>query len=126
MTASSFLISDFKYVQGNYRKEYLKTYTSAFISRIKEVKEYEACDNEYLDIEEVQKAIGLLLKQDNEITGTEGFESILFPDIQNHIIIHHIYNRRTSTPCRYTIPRRSEGKIQWKKISLSCERTTER
>ncbi len=78
MNASSFLISDSKYVQGNYRKEYLKAYTSAFISRIKEVKEYEACDNEYLDIEEVQKAIGLLLKQDNEITGTEGFDPAFF------------------------------------------------
>ena len=78
MKASSFLISDSKYVQGNYRKEYLKAYTSAFISRIKEVKEYEAHDNEYLDIEEVQKAIGLLLKQDNEITGTDGFDQSFF------------------------------------------------
>lgn len=78
MKASSFLISDSKYVQGNYRKGYLKAYTSAFISRIKEVKEYEAHDNEYLDIEEVQKAIGLLLKQDNEITGTEGFDPAFF------------------------------------------------
>ena len=78
MKASSFLISDSKYVQGNYRKEYLKAYTSAFISRIKEVKEYDAHDNEYLDIEEVQKAIGLLLKQDNEITGTEGFDPAFF------------------------------------------------
>ncbi len=78
MKASSFLISDSKYVQGNYRKEYLKAYTSAFISRIKEVKEYEEHDNEYLDIEEVQKAIALLLKQDNEITGTEGFNPAFF------------------------------------------------
>jgi uncharacterized protein (UPF0305 family) len=78
MKAYSFLISDSKYVQGNYRKEYLKAYTSAFISRIKEVKEYEAHDNEYLDIEEVQKAIGLLLKQDYKITGTEGFDPAFF------------------------------------------------
>lgn len=78
MKATSFLISDSKYVQGNYRKEYLKTYTSAFISRIKEVKEYKAHDNEYLDIKEVQKAIGLLLKQDTEITGTEGFDPAFF------------------------------------------------
>ena len=78
MKAISFLIRDSKYVQGNYRKEYLKAYTIAFISRIKEVKESEAHDNEYLDIEEVQKAIRLLLKQNNEITGTEGFDPAFF------------------------------------------------
>lgn len=78
MKATSFLIRDSKYVQGNYRKEYLKAYTIAFISRIKEVKESEAHDNEYLDIEEVQKAIRLLLKQNNEITGTEGFDPAFF------------------------------------------------
>jgi uncharacterized protein (UPF0305 family) len=78
MKATSFLIRDSKYVPGNYRKEYLKAYTSAFISCIKEVKEYESHDNGYLDIEEVQKAIRLLLKQDNEITGTEGFDPAFF------------------------------------------------
>ena len=113
-------------MQGNYRKEYLKAYTSAFISRIREVKEYESRDNEYLDIEEVQKSIRLLLKQENEITGKGGFRSSLFPDIQNHILIHHIYTQGISTPCRYTFPWRLEGEIRWKKLSLSCERTTER
>ena len=78
MKATSFLISDSQYVQGNYRKEYLKAYTSAFISRIKEVKEYKSHDNEYLDMEEVQKAIKLLLKQENEITGTDGFDPAFF------------------------------------------------
>jgi uncharacterized protein (UPF0305 family) len=78
MKATSFLISDSQYVQGNYRTEYLKAYTSAFISRIKEVKEYESHDNENLDIEEVQKAIRLLLKQENEITGTDGFDPTFF------------------------------------------------
>ena len=78
MKATSFLISDSQYVQGNYRKEYLKAYTSAFISRIREVKEYESRDNEYLDIEEVQKSIRLLLKQENEITGKDGFDPAFF------------------------------------------------
>ena len=78
MKATSFLISDAQYVPGNYRKEYLKAYISAFISRIKEVKEYESDDNEYLDLEEVQKAIRLLLKQENEITGTGGFDPAFF------------------------------------------------
>ena len=76
--ANSFLISDSKYVQGNYRKEYLKAYTSAFISRIKDVKEYNLLNNEYLDKDDVQKAIKLLLKQENEITAPGGFDPAFF------------------------------------------------
>ncbi|MBI4813238.1 MAG: DUF2115 domain-containing protein [Methanobacterium sp.] len=78
MQASSFLIQDARYVQGSYRKEYLKAYTIAFIARIKEVKEYQLIDNGYLDVQEVQEAIGLLLKQENEVTGVDGFDPPFF------------------------------------------------
>jgi uncharacterized protein (UPF0305 family) len=97
MKATSFIISDSKCVQGNYRKEYLKAYTSAFISRIKEVKEYESHDNEYLDIEEVQKAIRLLLKQNNEITGTEGFDPALSRYTKSYPYTPHLYSRNQYT-----------------------------
>lgn len=78
MQASNFLINDARYVQGSYRKEYLKSYTLAFIARIKEVKEHQPGDNEYLDVEEVQEAIKLLLKQENEVTGADGFDPAFF------------------------------------------------
>ena len=78
MKATSFLISDSQYVQGSYRKEYLKAYTRTFISRIKEVKEYKSSDKKYLDIEEVQKAIKLLLKQESGITDNDGFDPAFF------------------------------------------------
>lgn len=78
MQASSFLIKDARYVQGNYRKEYLKAYTSAFINRIKEVKEHQPDSNEQLDVEEVQEAIILLLEQEKEATGIDGFDPAFF------------------------------------------------
>jgi uncharacterized protein (UPF0305 family) len=78
MQASSFLKEDSKYVQGNYRKEYLKYYTLAFITRIKEVKEHQTDSNEYLDVEELQEAIALLLKQETEETGEGGFDPTFF------------------------------------------------
>lgn len=79
MQASNFLINDARYVQGSYRKEYLKSYTLAFITRIKEVKEHQPDDNEeYLDVEEVHQAVALLLKQENEVTGQDGFDPAFF------------------------------------------------
>ncbi|MDY9923646.1 DUF2115 domain-containing protein [Methanobacterium sp.] len=78
MQASSFLIQDAQYVQGSYRKEYLKAYTIAFITRIKEVKEHQLNDNGFLDVQEVQEAISLLLKQENEVTGADGFDPAFF------------------------------------------------
>ena len=78
MQASAFLINDAKYVQGSYRKAYIEAYTLAFITRIKEVKEHQTDDNEYLDVEKVQEAIELLLKQENEVTGADGFDPAFF------------------------------------------------
>jgi uncharacterized protein (UPF0305 family) len=78
MQASSFLIEDARYVQGSYRKEYLKAYTLAFITRIKEVKEHQQDDNKYLDVQEVHEAISLLLKQEREVTGADGFDPAFF------------------------------------------------
>ncbi len=78
MQASLFLIDDSKYVQGSYRKEYLKSYTLAFITRIKEVKEHQTITNEYLDVEELHEAIEMLLKQENEATGEGGFDPDFF------------------------------------------------
>lgn len=39
MKASTFLGEDAKYVPGSYRKEYLKSYTEAFITRLKVLKD---------------------------------------------------------------------------------------
>lgn len=63
MKASLFVINDSKYVQGSYRKKYIKAYTNAFILRIREVKEHQEDNNEYLDVQEVKEAIALLLEQ---------------------------------------------------------------
>lgn len=78
MQASLFLIKDARYVQKSYRKEYLKAYTLAFITRIKKVKEHEIIDDSYLDTQEVKEAIELLLKQEKVAVGVDGFDAVFF------------------------------------------------
>jgi uncharacterized protein (UPF0305 family) len=78
MQASLFLIKDSRYVQESYRKEYLKAYTLAFITRIKEVKEHELIDDSHLDVHEVKEAIKLLLEQEKVATGVDGFDPVFF------------------------------------------------
>jgi uncharacterized protein (UPF0305 family) len=78
MQASYFLIEDAQYIQGSYRKEYIKAYTTAFITRIKEVKEHPQYDNTSLDLQEVQDAVTLLLEQEKQATGENGFDPVFF------------------------------------------------
>ncbi len=78
MQASLFLIKDARYVQGSYRKEYIKAYTLAFITRIKEVREHQSVDNDYLDVQEVQNALRLLLEQEEQVSDVDGFDPAFF------------------------------------------------
>ena len=78
MQASLFLIKDARYVQESYRKEYLKAYTLAFITRIKEVKEHEIVDDSHLNSQEVKEAINLLLEQEKVAVGVDGFDAVFF------------------------------------------------
>jgi len=78
MQASYFLIGDAQYIQGSYRKEYIKAYTMAFINRIKEVKECQQSNNEPLDVQEVHDAVSLLLEQEKEVGGEDGFDPAFF------------------------------------------------
>ncbi|MCE5214697.1 MAG: DUF2115 domain-containing protein [Methanobacterium sp.] len=78
MQASLFLLEDGKYVQESYRKEYIKAYTLGFITRINEVKAHRTSDNQLLDLEEVQEAVNQLLKQEEEVTGVDGFDPAFF------------------------------------------------
>ena len=78
MQASLFLMEDSKFVQENYRREYLKSYTSAFIVRIKEVKEHSSTENKILDVGDVKEAVEILLKQENELKQLEVFDPVFF------------------------------------------------
>lgn len=78
MQASLFLIKDARYVQGSYRKEYIKAYTLAFITRIREVKEHQPVDNDYLDVHEIKDAIKLLLEQGKHASDVDGFDPAFF------------------------------------------------
>lgn len=54
MQASSFMIKDARFVQRGYREEFIEAYSRGFITRIREVKEYQLGHDERLDLEEVK------------------------------------------------------------------------
>ena len=78
MKASIFLNEDAKYVQGNYRKEYLKSYNEAFITRLKFLKEDEKDYTEQIDCEKLQEAVKLLNEQEAQVNAGEGFDPDFF------------------------------------------------
>ena len=67
MKASIFLSEDAKYVQGNYREEYIKSYTEAFITRLKVLKDDKEEYNEYINCEKLQEAVELLNEQEIQV-----------------------------------------------------------
>lgn len=78
MEASIFLNEDAKYVQASYRKEYLKSYTEAFIMRLKTLKNDKEKYNGLVDCEELQKAVGLLNEQEAQVKSGEVFDPKFF------------------------------------------------
>jgi uncharacterized protein (UPF0305 family) len=78
MQASIFLVNDARYVQESYRKEYLKSYTSAFIIRVKELVGRELKNDTCLDMIKVKEAIKLLISQEEVATGENGFDPVFF------------------------------------------------
>jgi uncharacterized protein (UPF0305 family) len=78
MTASVFLSEDAKYVQANYRKEYLKSYTEAFITRLKVLKDDKEEYKGHVDCEKLQEAVKLLIQQETQINAGEGFDLNFF------------------------------------------------
>ncbi len=78
MKASVFLNEDAKYVQGSYREEYLKSYTEAFINRLKFLKDDDEEYKGYLDCEKLQEAVELLNKQEIHLKAGEGFDPSFF------------------------------------------------
>jgi len=78
MQASAFMIKDSQYVQSGYREEFIEAYTRGFITRIKEVKEYQLKHDEKLDIEEVKEAISLLETQEEERREEDDFNPAFF------------------------------------------------
>ena len=76
--ASLFLVNDAKYVQKSYRKEYLKSYTTAFIIRVKEIVGTKVKNDTHLDILKVKEAISLLVNQEELATSENGFDPKFF------------------------------------------------
>ncbi len=78
MKASIFLSEDAKYVQGSYRKEYLKSYTEAFITRLKVLKDDQEEYKVHVDREKLQDALKLLNEQEAQVKAGKGFDPNFF------------------------------------------------
>lgn len=78
ISASIFLSEDAKYVQGSYRKEYLKSYTEAFITRLKVMKDDKEEYKGHVDCEKLKDAVNLLNEQEVQVNAGEGFDPNFF------------------------------------------------
>jgi Uncharacterized protein conserved in archaea len=78
MKASIFLNEDAKYIQGSYREEYLKSYTEAFITRLKVLKDDEEEYNEQVNCEILKEAVDLLNEQEAQVNEGEEFDPDFF------------------------------------------------
>ncbi|MCZ3367172.1 MULTISPECIES: DUF2115 domain-containing protein [Methanobacterium] len=78
MKACIFLSEDAKYVQGNYREEYLKSYNEAFITRLKDLKEDKKEYKDHIDNNDLQKALKVLKEQETQVEAGEGFDPDFF------------------------------------------------
>ncbi|MBI5680567.1 MAG: DUF2115 domain-containing protein [Methanobacterium sp.] len=78
MNACNFLIEDAKYVQSSYKKEYLKSYNEAFITRLKVLKDNNENYEDHVDCDELKEAVDLLNEQESQIEAGEGFDPHFF------------------------------------------------
>ena len=78
MKASIFLSEDAKYVQGSYKKEYLKSYNEAFITRLKVLKDDKEDYKGQVNYKNIQEAVKLLNKQESQVEAGEGFDPEFF------------------------------------------------
>lgn len=76
MKASTFLNEDAKYVQASYRKEYIKSYTEAFIIRLKALKDNKENYDEHVNQDELKEATELLKEQEAQVR--KGFDPHFF------------------------------------------------
>lgn len=78
ISASIFLSEDAKYVQGSYKEEYLKSYTEAFITRIKVIKNDKKDYFQKVNKQKLQEAVQLLKEQEVQVDAGEGFDPSFF------------------------------------------------
>ncbi len=78
MQASVFLSEDAKYVQASYRKEYLKSYTKAFIIRLNVLKDDKEEYKGFVDCKALKGAVELLNEQETQISEGIGFDPKFF------------------------------------------------
>lgn len=78
MTAHAYLVDEGKYVQGNYKEEYLKAYAKGFILRVKEIKDNRGKFKGIIDKDGLKEALELLNEQEQMLIKLKSNESHFF------------------------------------------------
>lgn len=78
MAAHAYLVDEGKYVQGNYREEYLKAYSKGFILRVKEIRDSKGKFEGIVDPDELKEALELLNEQEKMLIKLKSNESHFF------------------------------------------------
>lgn len=78
MTAHAYLVDEGKYVQGNYREEYLKAYAQGFILRVKEIKDNKDKFEGIVNKNDLKEAVKLLKDQEELLIKLRSNESHFF------------------------------------------------
>ncbi|MGB9980050.1 DUF2115 family protein [Methanobacterium sp.] len=76
--AHAYLVDEGKYVQGNYREEYLKAYSKGFILKVKEIKDNKGKFKGKVNMEALKEALKLLNKQEEMLLKLRSKESHFF------------------------------------------------
>lgn len=66
MMADAFLKADAKYMHAGYREDYIKTFSKAFIARIKDIKDDKGRYEGYINTEKLQEFLQVLKKHKKE------------------------------------------------------------
>lgn len=90
MTAHNYLVAEGKYVQGNYREEYLRAYVKGFILRLKEIKDNKNKFKGTVGINELKEAVKLLNEQEKTLLKIRSKESHFLKYIKLYPFTQHL------------------------------------
>ncbi|MBM4240560.1 MAG: DUF2115 domain-containing protein [Euryarchaeota archaeon] len=78
MESSAFLLEDAKYIQAEYREQFIRAYAKGFLARIKDVKDDKNEYNGYVSVNELRQSIKLLKDQKKAVIKIGSVEARFF------------------------------------------------
>lgn len=96
MNASAFLREDAKYMQKKYREDYIKRFTVAFFSRLRELKNDETDYEGHIDIQKLNEMLKVLKIQEKEALMRNDKNELSFIKISQIIPIYTTFIKEES------------------------------